>query len=118
MTKWTGYCGIDCSGCEGFLATQADDDAQRAAVAADWSARYDADIKPEQIHCDGCRTEGRKFFFTETLCEIRKCAIGNKVETCAACDRFPCETIEAFSKVAPEARANLDAMAAGGDQPD
>ena len=50
-----GCCGLKCNECEAFLATQADDDEQRRAVAENWSKTYDADIKPEQINCDGCR---------------------------------------------------------------
>ncbi|MFC2008159.1 DUF3795 domain-containing protein [Chloroflexota bacterium] len=33
-------CGLDCSKCEGYLATQAEDDRQRAEVARQWSARF------------------------------------------------------------------------------
>lgn len=32
-------CGLDCSKCEGYLATQADDNEMRASVAKEWSEK-------------------------------------------------------------------------------
>jgi len=40
-------CGLDCSKCEGYLATQEDNDVKRTEVAKKWSVQYNADIKPE-----------------------------------------------------------------------
>ena len=110
MTGMTAYCGLDCAKCEGYLATQADDDDKRAEVAKQWSERYKADIKPEQINCDGCRSEGRKFFYCAEMCELRKCGIEKGVENCAVCDEYICEKLEAFLKLAPQARDALDAL--------
>jgi len=42
-------CGLDCSKCEAYLATQEEDDVKRTKVAKEWSVRYNADIKPEHI---------------------------------------------------------------------
>lgn len=100
-------CGLDCSKCEGYLATQADDYRQRAEVARQWSARYDADIKPEHINCDGCRSTGRKFFYCSDICELRKCCIEKDLANCAACDLYVCDKLNSFFEVAPEARAAL-----------
>ncbi len=105
-----GSCGLDCAQCEGYLATQADDDDQRAKVAKEWSVRYSADIKPEQVNCDGCRAEGRKFFYCASMCELRKCGIDKGVDNCAGCDEYPCAKLEEFFQVAPEARAALEAL--------
>ena len=104
-----GSCGLDCAKCGAYLATQADDDAQRAEVAQEWSARYGTDIKPEQINCDGCRAEGSKFSYCN-VCELRKCGIDKGVENCARCAEYPCAQLEEFFQVAPEARAALEAL--------
>ena len=37
MENPIAYCGLDCSQCPTYLATQADDDQQRAAVVEQWS---------------------------------------------------------------------------------
>lgn len=112
----TAYCGLDCSKCEAYLATQANDDAKRAETAADWSSRYNAQITPEQINCDGCRSDGVKFFYCANLCELRKCGMTRNVDNCAGCDEYPCAKLDAFFQVAPQARAALDALRA--DQSD
>ena len=104
------YCGSDCSKCEGFLATQADDDSKRADVAKQWSARYNAGIKPEHISRDGCKSDVRKFFYCENMCEIRKCCIEKSLPYCAACDMYACDKLKAFIELAPEAGKALDSL--------
>lgn len=110
MTRIIAYCGLDCAECEAYLATRADDDDARGKVAKDWSARYNADIQPQHINCDGCRAEGRKFFYCSEICEIRKCSLEKGVDNCAGCEEYPCEKLETFFEVAPQARAALDAL--------
>jgi hypothetical protein len=104
------YCGLDCSKCEALLATQSDDDEKRVAIATQWSAQYKADIKPEQINCDGCRSTGRKFFYCSDLCEVRKCCVEKELANCAACDAYACDKLTKFFEMAPEARVALDKL--------
>jgi hypothetical protein len=108
------HCGLDCEKCDAFLATRADDDGLRAKTAAKWSAMYGASIRPEQINCSGCRLKGVKFFYCESMCNIRKCASAKGHATCADCADYACEQLNFVLKAAPQARENLEALRAGG----
>jgi hypothetical protein len=100
-------CGIDCSGCDAYIATKTDDNSKRAEVAKQWSQMYDADIKPEDINCNGCLSDEQKFSHCD-VCEIRKCCIERELKNCAACDMYVCSKLDDFFKMAPEAKSALD----------
>ena len=104
------YCGTDCTKCEGFLATKENNDEKRKEVAENWSVKYNADIKPKQINCHGCKSDGLKFFFTESICEIRKCNIEMGTSNCAECANYICEKLEGFIKLAPPVGEALKAL--------
>ena len=106
----TAFCGLDCSRCDAYIATQTNDDEKREAVAKQWSVQYNSDINKEQINCDGCRSEGRKFFYCSDICEIRKCCLEKDMVNCAACDMYACDKLNKFFELAPEARAALDEL--------
>lgn len=105
------YCGLNCSQCDAYIATQADDNAKREATAQQWSRMYNADIQPAQINCDGCKSKGVQFFHCNH-CDIRQCCTSKGVEHCAACDSYICDTLAAFIKLAPEAGAALEKLRA------
>ncbi|MDI6807557.1 MAG: DUF1801 domain-containing protein [Candidatus Eisenbacteria bacterium] len=86
------------------------DNAKRAEVASKWSAQYHSDIKPEQINCTGCKSDGVKFGFTEHVCEIRKCNIEKKTPHCAACSMYKCEKLVRFIQLAPQIGTALEAL--------
>ena len=100
-------CGLNCSECEAYIATQTNDNDKRIEVAKNWSEQFKEDIKPEDINCNGCRSEGQKFSYCST-CEIRKCCIDKDVPNCAGCDIYACDKLESFFEHAPEARTALD----------
>ena len=95
--KFVAYCGLDCSKCDAYVATQNDDQALREKTAKKWAEMNNAPITPEMINCDGCRQDGRKTPYCESLCPIRQCALGRKVETCGACAELEtCEKVDPF----------------------
>jgi len=106
--KMIAYCGIVCSECPTFIATQKNDDKMREDTAKKWSEMFHADIKPADINCDGCTSQSSRLFNYCGKCEIRKCGKENNVKNCAYCNGYPCEKLSAFFKNAPEAKATLD----------
>lgn len=104
------HCGLDCSACEAFIATQDNDDNKRQQVAEQWTIQYQTDISPNQINCTGCKSNGTKFFFTENVCEIRKCNIKNGTDNCAKCPDYKCETLKEFIKLAPAVGEALEKL--------
>ncbi len=96
------YCGLNCSGCEAYLATQEDNDNKRETISKKWSNRYHAEITPEQINCHGCKSDGIKFSHCH-VCEIRRCCLSKNVANCADCESYICDTLSEFIRLAPEA---------------
>jgi hypothetical protein len=106
--KIISYCGIDCSACPAYVATQNDDDALRAKTARMWSELYKAERKVEDISCDGCPRDSGRLFAYCGACEVRKCAREKKVATCAVCLEYSCARLDAFCALMPKARALLE----------
>ncbi len=103
------YCGLNCSKCDAYLATQNDSNAQRLETAKNWSKLYGVKIEAEQINCDGCKSDGIRFFHCDE-CEIRQCCISKGVENCAVCKDYICDTLAGFIKLAPEAGTALEKL--------
>lgn len=108
MKDLIAYCGLDCETCEARLATVNGDEALRRRVAGGWSELNGVEITPEMIHCVGCRVDGVKTPYCESLCPIRQCALGRGVETCGACGAADaCEKLGAITGNNPDAAWNL-----------
>lgn len=108
MDKMIAFCGITCTECPAFLATQKDDDEARKKVAEEWSALYNSKVNPADINCDGCLSQGRRLLNYCTICEIRKCGQGRKVKNCAYCEDYACQNLKGFFEHAPEAKNTLE----------
>lgn len=108
MKKSIGYCGLDCEKCDAYLATINNDNALREKTAKLWSELNGVEITAEMINCRGCRATGAKTYFCESLCGVRKCADGKKLETCADCAEIrKCKTVGEIFANSPEALKNL-----------
>jgi len=110
MDEMISCCGLMCHKCGAFLASINDDHEKRAEVARLWSKQYGADIKPEDINCGGCRSEGGIHFNYCHVCEIRKCVMEKDLANCAHCQDYACETVEKFFRMVPDAKKLLDGI--------
>ena len=102
-------CGLNCSKCDAYLATQENNNDKREETARKWSKMYRANIKSAQINCDGCKSDGMKFFHCNA-CEIRQCCLSKNVDNCAVCESYICDTLATFIKLAPEAGKALEKL--------
>ena len=114
MERIVAYCGLVCSDCPAYIATQADDAAALEQVAAQWREEYNApNITVDHVICDGCLTEqGRKCGHCAD-CDIRACGMARGVANCAHCSEYPCERNERFFGFVPDARTVLDEIRRG-----
>lgn len=109
--EFIAFCGLDCESCEARLATVNDDEGLRDKVAKAWSALNGVEITPEMIHCVGCRIDGVKTPFCESLCPIRQCALGKGVETCGGCEKMrACEKLSMITGNNADALRRLENM--------
>jgi hypothetical protein len=91
--KIVAFCGILCSDCPAFVATQAGDAEALAKQAAEWTSEEDP-LTADDLWCDGCIYTDKKVTKFCLECDVRQCALAKGVETCAHCDDFPCEKLE------------------------
>jgi hypothetical protein len=106
-------CGLDCSKCPARIAFVKDDPELRRRTAEEWSARYNAKVKAEDVFCSGCRVEGPPKISHCGECEIRRCGRARSVANCGECaDYATCTTIAGFLQYVPDAKATLDAIRA------
>ncbi|MBQ3616955.1 MAG: DUF3795 domain-containing protein [Bacteroidales bacterium] len=106
MNKMIAFCGLDCTKCDAYIATQTNDDALREKTAKLWSKLNNVEILPEHINCDGCRVNGRKTVFCDKLCPIRQCALQKGFSTCG-----DCAELDKCQKVAMVISNNANALA-------
>ncbi len=109
MTQLFAFCGLDCAGCPAYIATQADDQAAKEQVLAQWRTQFGPDMGMEAVTCDGCTGSGRHGGYCGA-CPVRACGVERGVANCAHCPDYGCEKLEAFLQMAPPARENLEAI--------
>ena len=91
MKKLIAYCGIDCSECPAYLATQSGDIKEIRKVAKEWSTDS-MTFEPEEIRCEGCNQDSIVFSWCRE-CPIRSCCRGKGYENCAYCNEYVCDNL-------------------------
>jgi hypothetical protein len=123
MDRMIAFCGVVCTDCPAYLATQANDHDALEQVLAHWREEFNApDIAVEDIMCDGCLTSDGRLNGYCQHCEIRPCGVAQGVTNCAYCDEYACDKLErllgicdrteGFFGFARQARATLDGIRA------
>ncbi|MDQ2177267.1 DUF3795 domain-containing protein [Marinifilum sp. D714] len=103
------YCGVNCSTCPAYVATQRQQEKVKVRIAKLWS---DEDYKYEacEITCKGCHEPWGKKFRHCAECAVRECARQKLYDTCAECNEYPCNKLIDLHQTLDKkiARINLD----------
>jgi len=101
------YCGIKCSECDAYIATQNNDEKKKEEMAAEARERG-MNITAADINCEGCKTNtGVQISYCDQ-CEIRACAVDKRYSTCAQCKEMDtCTKLAFIHKHNAKARENL-----------
>jgi len=115
MNTMTAYCGLACDTCPIHLATLESDSSKRqtmrAAIAQTCREQYGMNLQLQDItDCDGCRSETGRLFPGCTSCEIRNCATGRELTSCAFCSDYVCEKLLKHFETDPSAQARLEKL--------
>lgn len=113
MSRLTAMCGLDCAACDGYRATQANDEAAKEAAAARWRTEYgNPNVDAAYVTCDGCLSSGRLSGHC-LECNVRQCGLSHNVPNCAHCADYPsCATIADFVAYVPYVKPVLDEIRA------
>jgi hypothetical protein len=110
MSNMIAYCGLVCSACPTFLATQNDDDDAREKAAALYAQKFGLNLRKEDINCDGCLSVGGTQIGYCRVCEIRQCCLDKSLRHCAVCPEQPCEKLLRFHEFSPDAKAAFETL--------
>ena len=111
MDRMIAYCGIVCTDCPGFIATQAGDLAELEKLAEHSRQEYHRpEITVAWVMCDGCLSASERKGTYCAECGIRLCGVERGVENCAFCNDYACEKLLDFFKLVPQAQAVLEEL--------
>jgi len=98
MKTKISMCGLDCSFCAAFIATQNNDDKLREKTAKEWTERYRKTkrnrppVKSEDINCMGCLSDGPVYLYCRQ-CKVRKCGFEKELKNCKDCGEYKCKEL-------------------------
>ena len=109
MDRIIAFCGLVCSECPAYVATQADDLAAKERVAAQWREKSNnPSIDVIAVTCDSCLAFDGRLGADCYECDIRACGVARGVANCGRCPDYACDKLERFFGSVPAARAALD----------
>ena len=111
MSKMISGCGLVCTECPAYQATQTKDQAKAQATAEQWAKMFQTEVTIDDVWCDGCLVAGRKCTHCGE-CEIRACVVERGLENCAQCSDYACDKLSAFFKMVPHAEKTLERLRA------
>ena len=91
MTRILAACGNDCSACPRYSEhpyEKTEAELQRTAQLWFKIGYRDHVVTTEEIACTGCKTDNWCRY------QIVRCCEEKNIKSCAACDAYPCPTIE------------------------
>lgn len=110
MKRMVAYCGLVCTDCDSYKATQRGDWKALEDLARKAKEQFGMETTADGCMCDGCLpATGHKISYCST-CEIRACATAKKVVNCAHCAEYACAKLSSFFEMARNARPVLDAI--------
>jgi hypothetical protein len=111
MEPMIAVCGLDCSVCAAYQATQEKDEVAKERIAAQWRTDYNSPkIDAAYVTCDGCLALDGRLGGHCLECEPRLCAVDRGLPNCAHCPDYGCEKISALLAYIPEAKTRLDGI--------
>ncbi len=113
MTQMIAFCGLNCTLCPMYIATQNDDDAARAEAATMLEKAYGLKFKPEEINCDGCHTKNGRLLGYCNTCKIRACGMDKGIDNCTQCKVQPCDDLAGFHKLSSNAKSAFEVILTG-----
>jgi hypothetical protein len=110
MDRIIACCGLICTDCEAYQATQAGDEAWLEQVAAKWREEYqNPSFTAANVACDGCLATDGQLCSHCLVCSTRRCCQEHGVANCGVCAEYEtCEDIRGFFQYVPSAKVVLD----------
>ncbi len=103
------FCGLVCTECPAYIATQTGNRKMIIKTARGWSTK-DNKIDPDDIVCNGCLAIDKQQNVFCRSCKARSCGFERGVKNCSYCGEYPCNALEELWDIinTPEARQKLD----------
>lgn len=111
MKNPIAFCGLDCSACPAYIATQSGDPEELRKVADTWSKDFKIPFAPKDVTCDGCQPgEGERLGSYCGECPMRVCGIREGYPNCAYCPDYACADLTKFYGGSHQAKDRLDSI--------